>query len=96
MTFDLAGAWGVGVAAGGGAGEAWRGDGGPGGDLHAHGASGHGHHAGLRPAGCPPQPHLRRLCLQGAVGAHRPRPGGASQGRLVLVALCVVPVFSCL
>ena len=76
--------WGVGVAAGGGAGEAWRGDGGPGGDLHAHGARGYGHHAGLRPSGSPPQPHLWGLRLQGAVGPHRPRQGAGPHGRLSL------------
>lgn len=75
-----------GVQAGGCAGEEWRSEGRPGGHLHAHVASGHVHHAGLRPHRRSAQPHLRRLRLPRALRPRRPRQGaltgfdGSGQG----------------
>lgn len=38
--------------------------------LHAHGAPGHVHHAGLCTDWCSTQPNLWWLCFQGAVSPH--------------------------
>lgn len=67
-----------GIQAGGRAGEERRAEGRPGGHLHAHGASGHVHHAGLRPHWRTAQPHLWGLRLSRALRPHRPRQGGLS------------------
>ena len=72
-----------GGAAGRGAGGARRGQGRPGGRLHADGARGAGRDAGLRPARGDPLGGLRRLRRARARGAHRRREAEGDHRRLL-------------